>query len=160
MLAFTFLAGMAAKAQGSKIFEKFENKDGITTMNISGSMFNSNMAGEIDFDGAEEILKKINSIQLIIAEDSANYKNVADNLRRDVRALMKSGFEPLIQVKSNGEKVDVRFHETGKEKGELLIFVDDGDSLVSVFIEGKFTSSDAKKLAKELRDNDDINLGF
>ena len=66
------LAVMAQKSPVDKLFEKYANQDGFTTVNISGKLLN--FAGKIDSDGKDatrEMLSKLTGIRILRSLDSA-----------------------------------------------------------------------------------------
>ena len=158
VFCFAFIAGLAFNNFGQidQIIDKYNDTDGVLTLNISGNFFNQidDAKGE-----AKALLEKMGNIKMIIAEDYSKAP-IAEMRKELTRFLSDKSYKDLVKVKSDGDVIDFKFKPAGKKKGELIMLIDSDDSFVTLFIEGDFDMDDAKKIAKELQSNSDLGLGI
>jgi len=101
------LLGMAqAKSPIDKLFERYANKDGFTTVNISGKLLGlaENMK---DSKGKDiDMLKKITGIRILTVEDEKLNKSL--NFYKELEAdgfFRKNDYEVLMEVTEKDEVV-------------------------------------------------------
>lgn len=127
-------SGMAQKSPVDKLFEKYANREGMTTVNISGTLLS--FAAQADGKSAEaDMISQLKGIRILTVED--------DNLNKSLdffkemegdSFFQKNGYESLMEVTEKDEVV--RFYarkgENGKFSELLLIVGGDDNTLISI----------------------------
>ncbi len=150
------MAALAQKTPVDKLFEKYANQKGFTTVNISGKLLS--FAGNVDTGdkNTSEMLSKLNGIRILSVED--------DNLNKSVdfyAELEKDGFfknndyEVLMEVTEDNEVVRFLAKDGGNGKFSDLLLVVGGDDNTLISINGIIDPANISKITKSL----DIDLG-
>lgn len=131
---FVLLACAGLHAQES-FFEKFADRKGVTSVYISKRMFGmmKNMdSGNINL---ANVAGKINSMQILTCEN----KSVADELRKETAHIKpENGYEELIRVREEGERVTIYVKEGSKEN-EYVLLIDEQDEFTIILLNGQLT---------------------
>lgn len=131
---FVLLACAGSYAQES-FFEKFADRKGVTSVYISKRMFG--MMKNIDSGNINlaNVAGKINSMQILTCEN----KSVADELRKETAHIKpENGYEELIRVREEGERVTIYVKEGSKEN-EYVLLVDEQDEFTIILLNGQLT---------------------
>ena len=139
-----------------KLFNKYANKDGFTTVNISGKLLG--LANKLDESKGKEaaMLDKINGIRILSVENKDLNKDL--NFYRELEAdgfFRNNNYEVLMEVTEKDEVV--RFYGRNAEKGKLseLLLVIGGKDNTLISIRGLIDPNDIGKITGSL--NLDIN---
>lgn len=135
-----------------KLFNKYANKDGFTTVNISGALlgFAGKMGGSESGDAAS-VMQKLTGIRILSVEDEALNKGL--NFFKELEAagfLKGNNYETLMEVTDKDETV--RFYGRKGEKGNLseLLLIVGGDDNAMISIRGVINPSDIGKITGSL----------
>lgn len=131
---FVLLSCAGSYAQES-FFEKFADRKGVTSVYISKRMFG--MMKNIDSGNINlaNVAGKINSMQILTCEN----KSVADELRKETAHIKpENGYEELIRVREEGERVTIYVKEGSKEN-EYVLLVDEQDEFTIILLNGQLT---------------------
>lgn len=131
---FVLLACAGLHAQES-FFEKFADRKGVTSVYISKRMFG--MMKNIDSENINlaNVAGKINSMQILTCEN----KSVADELRKETAHIKpENGYEELIRVREEGERVTIYVKEGSKEN-EYVLLIDEQDEFTIILLNGQLT---------------------
>lgn len=139
-----------------KLFNKYANKDGFTTVNISGKLLG--LANKLDESKGKEgaMLDKINGIRILSVENKDLNKDL--NFYKELEAdgfFRNNNYEVLMEVTEKDEVV--RFYGRNAEKGKLseLLLVIGGKDNTLISIRGLIDPNDIGKITGSL--NLDIN---
>lgn len=151
-----FMATGAQAQHASKILKSYKGEK--ETMMISIPGFVAKWAANVDGDKeVKQITKKIKKLKVFVSEEATS-KTRTNMLNDFNRLFSKYDYKPLVQVKSDGDVVNIQFlPATKNKKGELVLLVNSDEEFVAVVIEGKFTEDDARQLAKNLNSNQFVN---
>lgn len=158
MLMLALLVPMALAAQKSpvdKLFEKYANQDGFTTVNISGKLLG--LAGKMDTGDPEtaKMLNSLNGIRILSVDKEDN------NMKVDFyKELESSGFfkdhnyESLMDVTEKNEVV--RFYSKSTSDGKIseLLLVVGGEDNTLISIRGLIDPENIGKITGAL----DVNI--
>ena len=145
------LAVMGQKSAVDKLFEKYANKEGFTTVNISGKLLGLASQADTTNKATSDMLSKLTGIRILTVED----KEIAGNLDF-FDELNKEGFfknkeyEVLMEVTQKDEVVRFLAKNNGKGKFSDLILVVGGDDNTLISISGAFNPQDIGKISQEL----------
>lgn len=160
IMTICFLAFAAAGLQAQTtsfdaLFQKYAGKEGITTVEVTQKLFTlcASALGESD-DDIKELVSGLKGIKIITYENSEDHAD-GKAMYKEFEAALPSGFDELMTVNSDGEKV--RFLGrvvNGTMVDELILLVDDEDEFVMIDIIGLL---DFEKIGKLSDMNIDID---
>ena len=150
------LLGMAQdNSPIDKLFNKYANKDGFTTVNISGKLLSFSSKTEDSKSKEADMLGKISGIRILSVENKELNKTL--NFYKELEAdgfFKNNNYEVLMEVTEKNEIV--RFLGKSDENGTLsdLLLVVGGDDNTLISISGVIDPKDIGKITGSL------NLGF
>ena len=129
-----------------KLFNKYQGKDGFTTVLINKEIFKLISSTEKEEKAMDEPLEKISGIKILAQEDDSVMEglNFYDELKEDIDF---SEYKELIVVKEKNQDVWIVARENNGRIAELLIIVG-GEDNVLVWIQGDFTFEELTELSK------------
>jgi hypothetical protein len=134
-----------------KLFNKYANKDGFTTVNISGRLLSlANSFAEKKEDEIE-MLNKISGIRVLSVDDSIMNQKLNFYKELDADGFFKNNkYEVLMEVTDKDEVV--RFYGRSGSNGKLseLLLVIGGSSNTLISIRGVINPEDIGKLTGSL----------
>jgi hypothetical protein len=137
-----------------KLFNKYANKEGFTTVNISGKLLS--FASKLDESKSKEaaMLEKLSGIRILSVEDKALNKGL--NFYKELEAdgfFRNHNYEVLMEVTEKDEVV--RFYGRSGEKGKLseLLMVIGGNDNTLISIRGVIDPDDIGKITGSLNIN-------
>lgn len=154
-LLFSFGAMQAQNTAAHKLFDKYEDQKGFTSVLVSEyafELFSDVMEGEEE--AFQEAAKMITGLRILTADDADKGPAFLADLKSTFN-LGSSGYKPLLTVKSDGDEVLFYLKEENKKIKEFVLLVQEPTSPVMILIEG--TDINLKKL-KNLAGNMDIEV--
>jgi len=134
-----------------KLFNKYANRDGFTTVNISGKLLS--FASKFDDSKSKEteMLAKLSGIRILSVENKELNKGL--NFYKELEAdgfFKNHNYEVLMEVTEKNEIV--RFYGRSGEKGKLseLLLVIGGDDNTLISIRGVIDPDDIGKITGSL----------
>ena len=133
-LVATLLVSLTLPAQ-ENVFEKYADTEGVTTVYISKKMFNMMKDVKSEDLNLGTLSGKINDMQILTCED----KDTVAKLRKDIAYISPdNGYEELMRVREEGERITI-YAKEGKKENEYILLVDDSEELVLIQINGQLT---------------------
>lgn len=134
-----------------KLFNKYANKDGFTTVNISGKLLG--LASSFDESKSKEaaMFEKISGIRILSVENKELNKGLNFFKELESDGFFKNhNYEVLMEVTEKDEVV--RFYGRSGEKGKLseLLLVVGGDDNTLISIRGLIDPADIGKITGSL----------
>lgn len=156
-----FILALSLNAQTSpaeELFSRYSDRDGFTTVYISGRMF-SLLAGEAGED-KDNIMRRLRAIRILTVDDPLMNSKV--NFYNEIeKKLDRKIYEELMVVKDNRETTKFLIRQKGDIISELLVISSgpDGNTLIS--IEGDLDLKTISEISKnsdieELKELDNI----
>ncbi len=148
------MALFAQKSSIDKIFDKYANKEGFTTVNISGKLLS--LAGQFDSEDSDtsEMLSKLTGIRILTVENSEITGNPDFYLELEKDGFFKNNdYEVLMEVTEATEVVRFLAKEGGKGKLSELLLVVGGDNSTLISISGIIDPQNIGKISKSLNVN-------
>jgi len=140
----------------NRLFEKYENEEDITLINISKAMFNlipgNIKTGNVDI---KNILPKIESLRMLTSDKSSLKEKMASDFKNLVEK--DKEYEELVRIKSGKSNVTFNLKMKDDLIRELIMLVIDEEDFVVIQILGNFLLEDIKKIAEDA-DDTIINL--
>jgi len=134
-----------------KLFNKYANKEGFTTVNISGKLLSLANSFADKKDDEIEMLNKISGIRVLSVEDSIMNQKLNFYKELDADGFFKNNkYEVLMEVTDKNEVV--RFYGRSGSNGKLseLLLVVGGSSNTLISIRGVINPEDIGKLTGSL----------
>lgn len=151
MVLIPFLAMAQDTSPIDKLFNKYANKDGFTTVNISGKLLS--FASSMDETKSKEsaMLEKISGIRILTVENKE--LNHGLNFFKELEAdgfFKNHSYESLMEVTDKNEVV--RFYGRSGEKGKLseLLLVVGGEENTLISIRGVISPEDIGNITGSL----------
>lgn len=128
------LSALGQKSAVEELFDRYNGRDGFTSIYISSKMFS--LLSRIDSDDEEfrNLVTRIKSIR-ILSVDSASNAGRVNFAAELVPRLNRSGFEELMTVKEEHDEVRFMIREAGDRIAELVMVTSGAGSSV-VWITG------------------------
>lgn len=123
------------------IFDKYGKHTDFELVSVNKPMLS--IARTFSDKEGKEVLAKISGLKILTSKQgTTSYKS----LIKDVTTLVKrNNFESLVEVRDKGERVNIYFKESGKNKSDLLIVTHENEQLHMVWVYGKLSMDDFKK---------------
>jgi len=132
MVAALSLPVLGQKSAVDDLFDRYNGKDGFTTVYISSKMFS--LLSRIDSEDEEfqNLVNRIKSIRILSIDSARNVTHI--NFATDlVPRLSRSGFEELMTVKEPDDEIRFMIREAGDRIAELVMITGGhGSSVVSI----------------------------
>jgi hypothetical protein len=127
------LSALCQRSPVDDLFEKYNGKEGFTSVFISSKMFSLLARLDSEDKDFQNLVSRIKSIK-ILSIDSATNVTVGVNFCNElIRKLDASGFEELMTVKEKDGEVRFMIHEVAGKIAELVMITGGkGSSLVSI----------------------------
>jgi len=137
---------MAQNPAVDKLFNKYQGKDGFTTVLVNKEIFKLISSVEKEEKELDQPLDKITGIKILAQEDDSVMQglNFYDELKKD---LDFSDYMELVVVKEKDQDVWIVAREKNGRMAELLIIVG-GEDNVLVWIQGDFTFEELAELSE------------
>lgn len=132
-----------------KVYNYYAEKEGVTTFNLSGSVFS-----DLFSEGKSNADCKITSIKILTVEDSALNANL-NFYKQIVPDLNKKDYQQLMIVKSKGQDFVILIKKE-KEKIVEALVVSGGHDNTLIYITGSLSMANLKKVSKAVSDSDNI----
>lgn len=150
------MAVFAQKTAVDKLFEKYANQKGFTTVNISGKMLGFASQMETGDKATANILSSLSGIRVLSVEDESLNKtlNFYEELEKE-GFFKNNGYEVLMEVTGPDEMVRFLAKDAGNGKISDLLLVVGGDENALISISGIIDPKDISKITGALDINTD-----
>lgn len=131
------LAVLAQKTPVDKLFEKYANQKGFTTINISGKLLG--FAAQIDTgdDATSDMLSSLNGIRVLTVEDDELNEKIDFYKELESNGFFKdNNYEVLMEITEEDEVVRFLAKDAGNGKISDLLLVVGGDDNTLISISG------------------------
>lgn len=144
-----------------RMFDKYEGKPGFTTVNVSEKLFALvASAAPADETEVKELVEGIKSIKILVFENTEGNAKSMEYYKEAEAVLPGSGYEELLTVNSEGEKVIMLGKTTGESViNELIMLVMDDAEFVMIKIVGTIDLKNISKISEMGVDHfDNLNI--
>ena len=145
------VAVLGQRSPVDKLFEKYANKEGFTTVNISGKLLGFASKADSSSKATSEMLSKLTGIRILTVENEkiTGKLDFFDELNKEGFFDDKK-FEVLMEVTEKDEVVRFLAKDNGQGKFSDLILVVGGDDNALISISGTIDPENVGKITKEL----------
>ena len=147
---------LAQKSPVDKLFDKYANKEGFTTVNISGKLLS--FAGNFDSSdpGTSEMLSGLKGIRILSVDNAALTGKLDFYQELEKDGFFKNNkYEVLMEVTEANEVVHFLAKDGGNGKLSDLLLVVGGDNSTLISISGSIDPENIGKITNSL--NIDVN---
>ncbi len=157
ILAFVLpMVVLAQKTPVDKLFDKYANQKGFTTVNISGTLLGFAAQLENDDEEVSNMLSSLKGIRVLTVEDEELNKKLDFYKELEADGFFKdNNFEVLMEVTEENEVVRFLAKDEGNGNISDLLLVVGGNDNVLISISGVIKSKDIGKITKSLN----VNVG-
>ena len=145
MLAIGTLLGHAQQSY----FDKYADMEGMSSVYISKSMLRMfpDMSGKINGVNVGNLAGRLDHIQILSSEEA----KLIELLRKETKDVSPAkGYEELMRVRDDGDKVNMYFKEDKKGKNEFVLIADGKDEFTIISIVGDLTLEEMQGMVEEL----------
>ncbi len=158
LLMLAIPAMMMAQSPMDAVFEKYNGKDGFTTVKMNKELFALFNEIEVNKDGEnveeleqiKELTEQLEGIRVLSFEPGDDYDGPVVNLYEEVMKDLPKSYVELMSVKDGGEDVKFLIHKKGKKIKELLLLVEEGNSSTAISITGMLDMKNIGKIAQTM----------
>nr|WP_319570954.1 DUF4252 domain-containing protein [uncultured Draconibacterium sp.] len=145
------MAVLAQKSPVDKLFEKYANQKGMTTVNISGKLLGFAAQIETGDKDTQELLSGLNGVRILSVEDDALNEKLDFYKELEADGFFKNNdFEVLMEVTEDDEIVRFLARDAGNGKISDLILVVGGDDNALISISGIIDPQSIGKITKAI----------
>lgn len=150
------IAVLAQKTPVDKLFEKYANQKGFTTVNISGKLLGFASQLETGDKATSDMLSGLSGIRVLTVENDELNKtiNFYEELEKD-GFFKNNGYEVLMEVTEPDEVVRFLAKDAGNGKISDLLLIVGGDDNALISISGVINPEDIGKITGAMN----INIG-
>jgi hypothetical protein len=150
------MAVLAQKTPVDKLFEKYANQKGFTTVNISGKLLGFASQLETGDKATSDMLSGLSGIRVLTVENDELNKtiNFYEELEKD-GFFKNNGYEVLMEVTEPDEVVRFLAKDAGNGKISDLLLIVGGDDNALISISGVINPEDIGKITGAMN----INIG-
>jgi hypothetical protein len=154
------LAMLAQKTPVDKLFEKYANQKGFTTVNISGKLLGFASQLETGDKATSDMLSGLKGIRVLTVEDSELNKTLDFYAELEKEGFFKNNsYEVLMEVTEPNEVVRFLAKDAGNGKLSDLLLVVGGNENTLISISGMIDPQSIGKITKAMNiDVGDINV--
>ena len=150
------MAVLAQKTPVDKLFEKYANQKGFTTVNISGKLLGIASQIETGDKTTTDMLSSLRGIRVLTVEDDELNKSINFYAELEKDGFFKNnGYEVLMEVTEPDEVVRFLAKDAGNGKIADLLLIVGGDDNTLISISGVINPEDIGKITGAMN----INVG-
>jgi hypothetical protein len=143
--------GFAQNKPVDDIFNKFENKEGVTSVHITKNLMG--LAAQIDSSDLKcrKLFSQIDFVRILVFEHAnANDKSTFNSL---VKSLPLTDYKELMVVKKNDQLIQILMNENQGKVSDFLLLVTGEKEPAMINIRGNINPKDLGKLSSEMHVN-------
>ncbi|MBO9154341.1 DUF4252 domain-containing protein [Chitinophaga sp. GCM10012297] len=148
-----------AQSTIDKFFQKYQDDESFTVINITPKMFNMFSKFSVDDPDAKKVTalaSKLKGLRILIKEDTKD----GQKLYREASQFLGTGMEELMSVRD--KETDLKFMVRENTKGniqELVMLVGSTDEFVALTVFGDFSIAEISEIAGGMNIDGFQNLG-
>ena len=149
----------------NKLFDKYQDTEGVTSIKIAKPMFkllNNLKIDDEELGKIQPLLGKVNGLKMLVLEKSGTSKNPIVNegkIEKDIAASLKNmKYEELVTVNSKDAKIKFMAQDiTANVMDNLILNIMSEDSSVLMMLDGKISMDDVNNLMSETKNVTSLN---
>lgn len=149
----------------NKLFDKYQDTEGVTSIKIAKPMFkllNNLKIDDEELGKIQPLLGKVNGLKMLVLEKSGTSKNPIVNegkIEKDIATSLKNmKYEELVTVNSKDAKIKFMAQDiTANVMDNLILNIMSDDSSVLMMLDGKISMDDVNNLMSETKNVTSLN---
>lgn len=149
----------------NKLFDKYQDTEGVTSIKIAKPMFkllNNLKIDDNELGKIQPLLGKVNGLKMLVLEKSGTSKNPIINegkIEKDIATSLKNmKYEELVTVNSKDAKIKFMTQDiTSNVMDNLILNIVSEDSSVLMMLDGKISMDDVNNLMSETKNVTSLN---
>ncbi len=136
-----------------KLYEKYNGKEGYTTVSISKDLFTMFADMQADNDTLKEVkemMNQLDGIRILMYETEAENDAELARFKDEISKFNLAGFSELMVVQEKDEKVKFMSKKSGDKISELLLIISSGKEAGFISITGLIDLKTVSKLSKTM----------
>lgn len=129
-----------------KLFEKYEGRDGFTTISFNSGMVKM-LAGSDEEGEAKDLLKQIKEVRILTGEDNDQDLNFYNEINK---AFPGNEYEELMNIKDSDSNVKIWIKENSGIIHELVLVASGSDDNTLIIVRGNIEMNKLSGLGKSL----------
>ena len=120
-----------------KIFNKYEERDGVESITISPALLGLMRNGRTNDQKTKDLISRITGLRIITISDGSDGRGRANReaLAGELQAAVKNGFEEIMQVRTAGERMELYIRDRDST-GALLFITSNANSITVMHLAG------------------------
>ena len=129
-----------------KIFNKYEEREGVESITISPTLFGM-MSGKSNDKKTQDLLSKINALRILTLSDGNDGKGRANReaVTNELKSVVQKDFEEIMKVKSSDDRLELFVRNKPANckdcKGALLFITSATNSVTVIYLTGTIDKS-------------------
>ena len=121
-----------------KIFDKYEEREGVESITISPALLGLMKSGNSGDKKTQELISKITGLRILTLTDGADGKGRANReaLTTELQDIVKKDFEEIMKVKNSDERIELYVRNCKDCKSALLFITSANNSLTVMHLAG------------------------
>ena len=149
----------------NKLFDKYQDTEGVTSIKIAKPMFkllNNLKIDDEELGKIQPLLGKVNGLKMLVLEKSGTSKNPIINegkIEKEIATSLKNmKYEELVTVNSKDAKIKFMAQDiTANVMDNLILNIISEDSSVLMMLDGKISMEDVNNLMSETKNVTSLN---
>lgn len=149
----------------NKLFDKYQDTEGVTSIKIAKPMFkllNNLKIDDEELGKIQPLLGKVNGLKMLVLEKSGTSKNPIINegkIEKEIATSLKNmKYEELVTVNSKDAKIKFMAQDiTANVMDNLILNIISEDSSVLMMLDGKISMDDVNNLMSETKNVTSLN---
>lgn len=149
----------------NKLFDKYQDTEGVTSIKIAKPMFkllNNLKIDDEELGKIQPLLGKVNGLKMLVLEKSGTSKNPIINegkIEKEIATSLKNmKYEELVTVNSKDAKIKFMAQDiTANVMDNLILNIISEDSSVLMMLDGKISIDDVNNLMSETKNVTSLN---
>ena len=141
------------KSPLNTLFDKYSGQDGYTSVHITKYMFQlfAEISNEKENKEFKDVTSKLEAIKILALSNDATY-NQKKSFKKDlIQSLPSSVYKDLMIIKEGKKEISFKIKDDGGKISELLMFVDEDDESVLIYLDGDINLKNISKLSKSMK---------
>lgn len=145
---------IAAQSPADKLFDKYSEREGFTSVYITQHMFGlfADIETQEDEDGFVELVKNLNCIKIISVDEENPKLNTKVNFYDEImKDFPEASFEELMVVKKKDQDIKFLIRKEGNNIKELLMIAGGVEDNALISIQGDIDLKTISRLSKTMK---------
>jgi len=144
---------LSQKSPLNELFDKYSGQEGYTSVHITKYMFQlfAKISDDKEDKEFKEVTSKLDAIKILTVSDDANANQKKTFKDEIIQRLPKSVYKDLMIIKDGKKEITFMIKEDGSKISELVMFVEENNESVLIYLDGDINLKNISKLSKSMK---------